>query len=191
MSFLPSLFLLSWFPARWTSCHFHCAGLPSPSASPTWAFAKLGFCCAWSPPHWGQAEVVSAELNPRHDTRHVREVCNFLGSVSLQQRFEMADPCYSSVTAQFYLASKGKYILEAWERPTQKRERPSLGSSFYMFFLLPLSLPYLNWASQESSLFHLSHSGPRIFFCSICAGFFLSLSLSHRHLGLFFPILAT
>ena len=42
----------------------------------------------------------------------VKGVCNFLSSVSLQQKFEMADPGYSLVTAQFYLASKGKYILE-------------------------------------------------------------------------------
>ena len=40
-------------------------------------------------------------------------MCNFLSSVSPQQKFEMADQCYSSVTDQFYLASKGKYILEA------------------------------------------------------------------------------
>ena len=34
-------------------------------------------------------------------------VCNFLGSVSHLQRFEMADQYYNLVTAQFYLASKG------------------------------------------------------------------------------------
>ena len=33
--------------------------------------------------------------------------------VSLQQRFEMAVEGYGSVKAQFYLASKGKYTLEA------------------------------------------------------------------------------
>ena len=42
----------------------------------------------------------------------VRGECNFFGSVSLQKKFEMADQCYSLVTAQFYLASKGKYILD-------------------------------------------------------------------------------
>ena len=42
----------------------------------------------------------------------VKGECNFLSSVSLQQKFEMADQGYSLVTAQFYLASKGKYILE-------------------------------------------------------------------------------
>ena len=48
-----------------------------------------------------------------HDCATIGGVCNFLSSVSPQQKFEMADQCYSSVTAQFYLASKGKYILEA------------------------------------------------------------------------------
>ena len=28
-------------------------------------------------------------------------MCNFLSSLSLQQKFEMADQCYSYVTAQF------------------------------------------------------------------------------------------
>ena len=42
-------------------------------------------------------------------------VCNFLGSVSLQQKFEVTDTpvLQLRVTAQFYLASKGKYILKA------------------------------------------------------------------------------
>ena len=51
--------------------------------------------------------------------------CNFLGSVSSQQRFEatviealgasqlLDSPCYTSLTHQFYLENKGKYILEA------------------------------------------------------------------------------
>ena len=53
---------------------------------------------------------------------YVRGVCNFLSSVSLQQKFEVMDrpalqPLVGSVlqlhvTAQFYLESKGKYILE-------------------------------------------------------------------------------
>jgi len=40
-------------------------------------------------------------------------LCNLPSSVSPQQKFEAVDQCYSSVTAQFSLASKGKYILEA------------------------------------------------------------------------------
>ena len=32
------------------------------------------------------------------------------------------------------------------------------GSSYYMFFFLPLGLPYVNWASQECCLFYLRSS---------------------------------
>ena len=48
-------------------------------------------------------------------TINVGGVCNFLGSVLSQQKFEaMAGPVLQlHVTAQFYLESKGKYILEA------------------------------------------------------------------------------
>ena len=80
----------------------------------------------------------------------VKEVCNFLGSVSSQQKFEVTDgaavqPPNGSVlqlhaTVQFYLESKGKYILEAW-RPADPKDQerreappPNFGSSFYMFF---------------------------------------------------------
>ena len=71
--------------------------------------------------------LVSTLLGPSWDcssqvkstTRHqiCQGVCNFLGSVSPQQSFEIVDQCYSLVTAQFYSASKGKYALEAWRRP--------------------------------------------------------------------------
>ena len=63
-----------------------------------------------------------SQLNPRNGTIDVRGVCNFLGSVSLKQKFEATDrPALQlsdgpllqlHVTAQFYLESKGKYILE-------------------------------------------------------------------------------
>ena len=66
--FLPSLCLLPWFPAYWTSCRFHCAGFSSHSASTAGAFAELHFCCAWPLPHGGQANVVSARLNLRNGT---------------------------------------------------------------------------------------------------------------------------
>ena len=53
--------------------------------------------------------------NSVHMGRCVGGVCNFLGSVLLQQKFEATDGpvlqlCF---TVQFYLVSKGKYILEA------------------------------------------------------------------------------
>ena len=122
MSFLPSLFLLPGFPALWASCHFHCAGFSSHShsASTTGAFADLGFCCAWPLPHRSQDKVVSARLTLRNGTRYVGGVCDFLSSVLPQQKFEMVDQCYSSVTAQFYLLwtpfSYSNYLTEAGHR---------------------------------------------------------------------------
>ena len=64
------------------------------------------------------------------------------------------------------------------------REREPFGSSFYMFFFLPLGLPYVNWAGQECCLFYLRSSLwsldlPLFYFC----GLFPSLSFSHRHSG--------
>ena len=76
---------------------------------------------------------------------------------------QQMDKCYSLVTAQFYLASKGKYILKAWGQTDSKEakwkvEQLNFGSSFYIFFLLPLSLPYVHWTSQEGCLFYLKFS---------------------------------
>ena len=146
MSFLPNLFLLSWFPAHWASCQFHCAGFSLHSASTMGAFTKLGFCCAWSLPHGGQADVVSSRLNPRNSTRYVRGVCNFLCSDLPQQQFEVTDGpvlqlSIMSVTAQFYLASKGKYILKVWGRmwgqadPKEvKRREEKTEAQFWLLF---------------------------------------------------------
>ena len=92
------------------------------------------------------------------------------------------------VTAQFYLESKEKYILEAWEhadpKDTKRREAPSPNLAiFTCFFILPLDLPYVNWASQECCLFH---SGPQIFLCSIFEGFSLPCLLATAILDSFF-----
>ena len=67
-----------------------------------------------------------------------------------------------------------------------------LASPFVCFFLLPLSLTYVNWANQEGGLFYLRSSFrssdlPWSYFL----GLFPSLSFSHRHFGLLFPILIT
>ena len=108
MSFLLSSFLLSQFPARWSSCHFPCTGFSSCSTSTTGAFAELGSCYAWPPPCGGCAEVVSARLNRSHGTIDVKGVGNFLSSVSSQQKSEtdrfialgqisVTAPCYSSI----------------------------------------------------------------------------------------------
>ena len=55
------------------------------------AFAELGFCCAWLLPHRGPAKIVSVRLNPSHGTIFVRVVCDFLSSVSSQQKFEVME----------------------------------------------------------------------------------------------------
>ena len=153
VSFLMDLFLLSQFPACLASCHCHCAGFSSRSSSTTGAFPKLGFCCAWP---LGRAKVVSARLNPRNITIHVGGVCNFLSSVSPKQNLEA-----KGVTAQFYLAIKGKYILKGWgqaDPKDTKRRSEKQGAQFWLLFLYvffssprlrPLSLPYVNWASQK------------------------------------------
>ena len=95
-------------------------------------------------------------------------VCSFLGSVSLQQRFEMADQCYSTVTAQFYSASKGQYTLKAWGRANPK-EDASIWLGFLLLYicLLPLlSLPYANRAGQEGSMFVLPEVLTPVLGCS-------------------------
>ena len=122
----------------------------------------------------------SLSLSPE---RTVGTVGNFLGSVLLQQKFEEMDgPVLQlRVTAQFYLASKGKYILKVWgpayPNDTKRREAPSsiLAPLFICFFILILSVPYVNWANQEGYLFYLRFSlwGPWTFLCSIFMGFSL------------------
>ena len=90
----------------------------------------------WS--KWGQSE---RERQIPHAI--VRGVCNLLGSISLQQKCEAMDGpvLHLCVTAQFYLESKGKYILEAWGHPnpkdTKRREAtsPILAPLFICFFL--------------------------------------------------------
>ena len=157
-----------------------------------WDFTKLGFCCAWSLPRWGWAGVVSARLNLRHVGFKVPDmsggVCNFLGSVSPQQRLKWQTCVTARLQVSFIWQAKDSTSSRREGGLTQKGERLNPGSSFCMFCLLPLSLPYVNWASQEGCLFHLRFSlHLQIFFCSIFMGFFLSLSFSHHHFGLLFP----
>ena len=82
-------------------------------------------------------------------------MCNFLNSVSLQQRFEMVGQCYCSVTAQSFIWQAKERTTLSREGGTTPKERPQsvLASSFYTFCVLPQSLPYSNWASQEGGTF--------------------------------------
>ena len=67
------------------------------------------------------------------------DVCNFLGSVLSQQQLDVVDgPVLQlRVTAQFYLESKGKYILKAWGRANPKdgkrREEKPLAHFWLLF----------------------------------------------------------
>ena len=68
------------------------------------------------------------------------------------------------------------------------------GSSFYMFFSSPWACPMQIRLSQECCSTWSPHSGPGPsfdlpLFCF--RGLFSSLSFSHRHFGLLFPILTT
>ena len=104
----------------------------------------------------------------------VVKMCNFLCSVSSQQKFEVMSVKALGqtvtalrqirVTAQFYLENKRKYILEVWghadPKDMKRRERPlALWLLFlYVFFFLSMGLPYVNWASQECCLFYVKSS---------------------------------
>ena len=126
------------------------------------------------------------------DLRHqiCRGECVISLVLSPQQRLKWQTCLTARLQLCFIWQAKDSTSLRREGGLTQKGERLNLGSSFYMFCLLPLSLPYVNWASQEGCLFHLRFSlHLQIFFCSIFMGFFLSLSFSHHHFGLLFPIL--
>ena len=102
------------------------------------------------------------------------------------------DRCYSS----FIWQAKENTFLTREGEPTQKiwREergpRLNFGSSFYMFFILSLSLPYVNWSSQEGCLFHLRFLlKSQTFLCSVFTGFSLLYLLPTAILDSFFTIL--
>ena len=69
----------------------------------------------------------------------------------------------------------------------KRREGLNLGAFYYMIFLFPLSLPYVNWASQKGVCVTWgSHSSPQTFLCSIFAGFSLLCLLATSILDSFF-----
>ena len=150
--------------------------------------------------------------------RNVMGVCNFLGSISSQQKFEAMDVkalgqtvSQHLVTAQFYLENKRKIhprgVKACWpkrreekrarepgrerasERASERaRERPlALWLLFICFFLLPLGLPCVDWASRSAVCSTWGpHSGPRTFLCSIFMDFSLPCLLATAILGSFF-----
>ena len=82
----------------------------------------------------GQAKVVSARLNPRNSTIDVIGVCNFLGSVLLQQKFEAMDGPVLQLS--FIWHAKENTFLRCEGRltqKTQKQERPE--AQFWLLLL--------------------------------------------------------
>ena len=94
------------------------------------------------------------------------------------------DQCYSSV-----LFRKQRKIHPQGVRPDQpKRHEEKPPAQFwlfflYVFFLLPLGLPYVNWSSQEGCLFYLRSSNLP---CFIFTGFSLLCLLTTAILDSFF-----
>ena len=104
---------------------------------------------------------------------------------------------WTSVTAQLKLSfiwqAKENTSLRHEGRQTQKKRGSILSPLFICFFLLPLNVPCVSWASQEGCWFHLRFSlqSSDFLLFHFCGFFFLSLSFSHHHLGLLLPILTT
>ena len=78
-------------------------------------------------------------------------MCNFFGSVSLQQKF------HPSITAWLQLSfiwqAKENISLRPEDGPTLKKRGDPFWLLLFMFFSLPSpSLLYVNWASQEDSV---------------------------------------
>jgi len=104
--------------------------------------------------------------------------------------------CYSSMLQLSFICKQRK--IHPWgvrvgqPKDMKRREAQSsiLAPLFIWFFLLPLSEPYVNWASQESCLTRGPHSSPGPSFV-LCLQAFPFLSFSHCQFGLPFPILTT
>ena len=106
-------------------------------------------------------------------------------SKNLKQR---VDHCYTSALFDKQRKIHPQGMRVSWpKRHEEKREKKiSFGSPSYIYFLLPLCLPYVNWDSQECCLFHLRFSlqfsdHPLFFFCELVPSF----SFRHHNSGLF------
>ena len=120
------------------------------------------------------------------------------------------DQCYSLVTAQFKLWTSitvhlqlsiickqrkihSRGVRAGWPKRHKEKRSPNPSRLPLSYICLPpSSLPYVNWANQEGCLFDLRSSLrsldlPLFYF----RGLFPSLSFSHHHFGLLFPILTT
>ena len=151
--------------------------------------------------------VISSILSHHNKNLKLRTSVTTLGwtSVTALEQTSVTALRWTSVTALCYSSVLFRKLRKIHPRgvracrpkrpkDAKRRERHPwpFGSSFYMFFLLPLDLPYVNWASQECYLFYLRSSlwswGISLFYFH---GLFLPLSFSHCHSGLSFTILTT
>ena len=116
---------------------------------------------------------------------YVGGLCNFLGSDLLQQRFGMADHCYSSIMAQSFILQTKESILSRLEGRLTLKERSQsiLASSFYTFVSFPSSdCPMqIELAKKGASLFHLKFSLQSMDFLLFHFCRLFSLSFSHHH----------
>ena len=115
-------------------------------------------------PEWGpqvkQTALLASPIYIGQATTDVEGMCNFLISVSSQQKFEAMDgPTLQPwagpvlqlldgpllqlwVTAQFYFESKGKYIFKAWGNADPKHaKRREVPAQFWLLFLYVFSPP--------------------------------------------------
>ena len=120
----------------------------------------MGFCSVWPLPCGSRVEVVSARLNPSHGTVCVREVCNFLGSLSLQQKFEATDGLV--IQLRLIWQTKGNTPSRHEGGPAQemrREEEPHLPGFLLLYIrLLPLHLPCVHGAGREGCVFCLRAS---------------------------------
>ena len=112
------------------------------------SFCWVGFLLCSASTLRGRAWVVSVRLNPRNGMIDVGGVCNFPASVSLQQKFEATDGPVFQLSC----------IWQAKEKTRREARGSIFAPLFLCFFLLLLSLPYVNWAGQEGCLFYLRFS---------------------------------
>ena len=108
------------------------------------------------------------------------------------------DQCYNSVLQFSFIWSAKENTSSRHEGRLTQRHEQKPPAQFWLFVLyvffshLPLSLLYVNWASQEGCLFYLrsslwSSDLPLFYF----QGLSPSLSFIHHYSGLLFPILTT
>ena len=104
--------------------------------------------------------------------------------------------CYSSVLFGQQRKIHPQVVRAGWPKRWEEKHLAQFWLLFlfylFIYFLLPLNLPCVNWASQEGCLFYLrpslqSSNIPLFYFHRL----FPFLSFSHCHFGLLFPILTT